>query len=333
MVKVAKDQLITLQRHATPPHVIILGAGASLAAFSSGDRNGRQLPLMKNIVEIVGLADELRDAHIDLHGDFEALYSQLYADDPDAVCLRTIERRIEDYFQQMELPEWPTLYDLLLLSLREKDAVFTFNWDPFLFDAHKRNLGVAPLPKIYHLHGNVRIGVCEACRQSGERGQLCPSCGSPLAPSRLLYPIKEKDYTSDTFIEGQWKLVEEYLSQAWYVTIFGYSAPNTDQEAIRIFTNAWRGESEEKLIERLEIINIGDESELYSTWWDFAHFDHIDVRRSFFDSVLATYPRRTCEAHGYRSIEGEFVEEIPWPGNLDGLKNSVAELAEYEKEL
>jgi hypothetical protein len=32
----------------------------------------------------------------------------------------------------LELPDHPTVYDHLLLSLRKKDAIFTFNWDPFL---------------------------------------------------------------------------------------------------------------------------------------------------------------------------------------------------------
>lgn len=39
------------------PHVVILGAGASYAAFPKGDRNGRKLPLMNNFVETLGLED------------------------------------------------------------------------------------------------------------------------------------------------------------------------------------------------------------------------------------------------------------------------------------
>lgn len=48
-----------------------------------------------------------------------------------------------------------------LLALREKDTIFTFNWDPFLFDAYQRNRHAVSLPSIYFLHGNVRIGACE----------------------------------------------------------------------------------------------------------------------------------------------------------------------------
>jgi len=46
-----------------------------------------------------------------------------------------------------------------LLSLRKKDAVCTFNWDPFLYDAWIRNRHL-DLPEIFFLHGNVRCGHC-----------------------------------------------------------------------------------------------------------------------------------------------------------------------------
>src|SRR5690606_36278664 len=156
-------------------------------------RYGRRIPLMKNIVEVVGLENDLRDTHTELHGDFESLYSRLYTDSPEADIIRRVERQIETYFGKLELPNYPTLYDLLLLSLRDKDVVFTFNWDPFLFDARKRLEGVAPLPAIYHLHGNLRMGMCIDCGDYGELGDHCSECGRPLTPSRLLFPLEKKN--------------------------------------------------------------------------------------------------------------------------------------------
>jgi len=38
------------------PHVVILGAGASLASLPNGDKNGKSLPLMNNFVETLGLS-------------------------------------------------------------------------------------------------------------------------------------------------------------------------------------------------------------------------------------------------------------------------------------
>ena len=45
---------------------------------------------------------------------------------------------IHDYFHSLRIPPTPTLYDHLLLALRKKDVVATFNWDPLLLQAAKR---------------------------------------------------------------------------------------------------------------------------------------------------------------------------------------------------
>ena len=50
------------------PHLILLGAGASLAAFPNGDRNGRVLPLMYNLVEVVELQPYLEELNVDYEG-------------------------------------------------------------------------------------------------------------------------------------------------------------------------------------------------------------------------------------------------------------------------
>ena len=47
--------------------------------------------------------------------------------------MREIETRVDEYFADLELPGHPTIYDRLVLSLREKDLIATFNWDPFLY--------------------------------------------------------------------------------------------------------------------------------------------------------------------------------------------------------
>jgi hypothetical protein len=61
------------------PHVVILGAGASYAAFPNGDKYCKRIPLMNNLVEILELDDLLRDSHIKFKSDnFEDIYSKLY---------------------------------------------------------------------------------------------------------------------------------------------------------------------------------------------------------------------------------------------------------------
>jgi hypothetical protein len=60
------------------PHVVLLGAGASLAAFPSGDAHGRKLPLMRNIVKVVGLGALLADHGVhENYENFEVLYDSL----------------------------------------------------------------------------------------------------------------------------------------------------------------------------------------------------------------------------------------------------------------
>jgi hypothetical protein len=114
------------------PHVVILGAGASAAACPKGDRYGRRLPVMNDLIDTVGLAAELGGLGLDCRGkNFEVVYGEL-ADRGDATVCWAIESRVREYFEALELPDRPTTYDHLVLSLREKDVIATFNWDPLL---------------------------------------------------------------------------------------------------------------------------------------------------------------------------------------------------------
>ena len=144
------------------PHVVILGAGASLAAFPNGDTNGIKLPLMWNLVDVVGLTSILNDAGItENHDNFEKLYSDLVTSGKYQETVVQIDQAIFEYFAKMQLPNEPTLYDHLVLSLREKDVVATFNWDPFLVQAMARNEKHSnSMPLTLFLHGNTAIGYC-----------------------------------------------------------------------------------------------------------------------------------------------------------------------------
>ena len=99
----------------------------------------------------------------------------------------------------------PTLYDYLLLSLRQKDIIVTFNWDPLLPQAYKRwrHLG-AILPEILFLHGNIDIGIDYEKKKFGFMSDE-PYPGRKLAPTRLLYPVEQKNYSSDDFVAEQWR--------------------------------------------------------------------------------------------------------------------------------
>ena len=297
-------------------HIVILGAGASVAAFPDGDANGKRLPTMDNFIEMLGLEPIMKRAGVNnTNRNFEDVYSELYEYDPESPLLKKIEETVYTYFDDLRLPERPTMYDHLLMSLRPKDVIATFNWDPFLFDAWNRNKDRIPVPDIVHLHGNVRVAHCLEHPTYGEHGMICPECNRELFPSRLLYPVKVKNYSKDIFIKTEWEFLKKSLSQAMTLTIFGYSAPKTDEEAIDLMGGAWGRDN--RLIERIEVIDIKSKQDLWKQWDSFiirTYFDHV---QSYYQSRLSLYPRRSCEALVNQTFYGHFVENNPIPRDAD----------------
>jgi hypothetical protein len=299
------------------PHVVILGAGASLAAFKEGDKYGRRLPLMNNLIEVLELGPELDKYDIPHQGkNFEDIYCELHGDKKYVDLVKTMEDRVFAYFSELHLPDRPTMYDHLVLSLREKDIIATFNWDPFLFQAGRRNYGHVSLPQIVYLHGNVALGHCMDHRQKGYVDGLCNVCGRPFLPSRLLYPVKEKNYTDDPFINAEWNALRGCLKSAYVLTIFGYSAPTSDVEAVSLMKQAW-GNVEDRNLEEVEIIGIKKEDKLVETWKGFIHTDHCTIHNDFYDCFIAKHPRRTCDAMWNQLMEVKFIEDNNIPKDYD----------------
>jgi len=312
----------------TSPHVVILGAGASLAAFPNGDKKGKKLPLMNNLVEIVGLASLLAKAGIsDISGNFEELYSAIHSD-PNKQCLaREMENRIFDYFLSLELPDHPTLYDHLVLSLRSKDLIATFNWDPFLFFCLQRNCERADMPRNIYLHGNVAIGYCSSCRVFGPREGYCERCGKSFERSPLLFPIKQKGYDNNPFIHSAWQTFKRNLKQAYFLTIFGYSAPTSDVDAISIVKESW-GPGFKREMEQVEFIDIKSEKDIIKTWKDILCRNHYDVTDNVYNTRLAKHPRRSCE-----SLYQAVMRNHPYPARPIPKKACFPELWEWVKPL
>lgn len=295
------------------PHVVILGAGASYAAFPQGDKHGRMLPLMNNLIETLGIEDIVAETGLCFESqNFEDIYACIHQDSGLIDIREELERQVYRYFREMELPAHPTIYDHLVLSLRDKDLIATFNWDPFLVQAIRRNSHRFKLPRVLFLHGNVEVGYCAEGHMMGNNGGSCSHCCSQLEPTRLLYPITQKNYQLDQFISRQWAMVADALKHAFMVTIFGYGAPTSDARAIELLKGAW-GSTDERCMEQFEIIDIRDEAELKETWSPFIHTHHHDVYSDFYDSWIAHHPRRTGEAYLNQFMEGKFVENNPLP--------------------
>lgn len=83
---------------------------------------------MTDLIEVVGLAPILDDHHIaHRHRNFEEVYSELHVASGSEEILGDVESAIRKYFGATWLPDAPTLYDHLILSLRKKDVIATFN--------------------------------------------------------------------------------------------------------------------------------------------------------------------------------------------------------------
>lgn len=295
------------------PHVVILGAGASYASFLNGDKNGVKFPLMNNFVNILGLNDLLSQTSINFETDnFEKIYDQLHQNEAHQKIREELEKVIYDYFSRLEIFDEPTIYDQLLLSLRGKDVVATFNWDPFLLQAYRRNAQKFKLPRLLFLHGNVGVGCCEKDKVAGINGNGCSKCGCVLAPTKLLYPIAEKNYHLNGFISSQWKELNQHLQSSFMITIFGYGAPQSDVSAIDLMKSAW-GDVNQREMEQTEIIDIRSEEDLCSTWEPFIHTHHYETHSNFYESWIANHPRRTGEAYINQYRDAQFIENNPIP--------------------
>ena len=315
------------------PHVVLVGAGASRAALPNGDANGKSLPLMNDLIELLKLQDLLDKTNISYSArNFEDVYAEIHTIDSLAPIRHELETRIYDYFDNLVLPLKPTIYDYLVLSLRDKDLIATFNWDPFLVQAIRRNRSVCSLPNLLFLNGNVKAACCIDDKVLGFKGNRCSKCKQPLQPTRLLYPVTEKNYESDPMLSAQWKDMRSYMADAFMFTVFGYSAPISDVSAIDLLKKGW-GSPNQRVMEDTEIIDIKSEDDLTSVWDSFIHSHHYSVCSDYFESSLARHPRRTGEAlHMAQIINAQCAEGNPVPRNicLSDLQSWFKELRDVE---
>jgi hypothetical protein len=312
------------------PIVVLLGAGASRATCPTGDRNGRKLPVMADLVQTLGLSDVLREAGFaDSNVNFEAIYSRLVGKARHESIRATLEERVEAYFADLRLPDQPTVCDHLLLSLRENDYVISFNWDPLLWQAAERTAKIAPLPRIGWLHGNVALGFCTNSHPFaiGASSKACHLCRAVRTPSRILFPVENKNYALDPLIEKSWTLAREALREAVLLVVFGYGAPTTDAAAVELLNDWWKQAATRTLADT-EIIDIRPEHELNKLWGPFYHNNHWQVFDSFWNSSIARSPRRTLEVKTRSEIDMEWVEPVTIP-----RAGSWQELAEFYRPL
>jgi len=317
------------------PHIVILGAGASIA-LTKEDKElyYNELPSMNNLVEKVGLEGLLDTYNIDYKDkNFEILFEELSLNPELTALTKQIEDEIYKYFYTMKLPDKLTMYDYLIMSLTSNDVIATFNWDPFLIQALARcSRYTHELPRLIHLHGNVGIGVCYEDSVVGHKDAKCGTCHKNFEPTTLLYPIGKKDYASNPLIKDEWDTLKRYMEFAYYITIFGYSAPISDLEAKKLLLDVWV-ENRTMELAQIEIIDIVSSDELSERWADFIFNFHYGTNKDIFDSYLFRFPRRSCSALFQALMMLQPRAENPFPKfeTLEELWMWIKSLIEEEK--
>lgn len=330
------------------PHLVILGAGATMATIPNGDKFGKKSSCMNNFLSELGLQNLLDG--IDIHTNstnIEKIYSELHERSDCSKVVRKIEDTIYDYFSSLVIPDNVTIYDLLILSLRKKDCIATFNWDSLLVQAYNRiSRFCSDLPKILYLHGNVGIKICDSCHKviAITDGDNCPFCGKKLTPTWLLYPVAKKNYDEDPFIHTQWKQFEQILPLPAVTTIFGYGAPPSDTLAIEKLKKAFLAFGQEsRQFDEIEIIEKpgAKYKDVNQSWWDLSAltYDHMTLQDNFFNSYLARNPRRTIEHAKAHNLDGMFAHAYcKWDAadlndDFESLKwyKKISETLQYER--
>ena len=291
------------------PHVVVLGAGATVAAIPNGDKCGQKSSVMDGFIDELEMSSVIESINLKTNStNLEDIYTELHERSDCDDIRRELDLRIREYFSRLRIPDDPNIYDFLLLSLRSKDLIASFNWDPLLLQAYQRVSQITKgLPRLAFLHGNVLVGYCRQHNWGGITTAECPECGKYFEAGQLLYPIRKKDYMSDPYIADHWNMINNALERAYLVTIFGYSAPKTDIEAIELMKKAW-GESYNRELEDFEFIDIRPEEQLVESWKEFIHSHHYQVFDNFFNSSMARYPRRTTVELFDRTMDSKFTE-------------------------
>lgn len=172
------------------------------------------------------------------------------------------------------------------------------------------------------MHGNVDLGL-----DPDQKTFTFLSDKPRQTPTKLLYPVEKKDYNSDEFVADQWTRATEALSDAYYVTIIGYSAPQTDVEAKSLLLKAWRDNSTRTLAE-FSIVDVRDTQEVETSWSDFLDGAHGGAISDVGQEYFMFHPRRTCEAFAFATLQQD-----PWTEDRFPKAKTLQELETWIKPL
>jgi len=326
------------------PHVVLLGAGASKACIPNGDKNKQEISCMNNFFENTGI-------DIGYTGSCKNL-EDIYQDIDDTKK-KLLEKEIIKYFNKFELPDDPTIYDVLVLSLTKKDLIASFNWDPLLPQAFQRCCKITQdLPEAVFLHSNVRewYAVCPdgtitmvfAQSECPPGASIKTSSGQKCIQAPLIFPVNHKDY-NENYIKKAWDIFQDRLKKSFMLTIFGYSGPKSDKEALTLLESGFlvkdkNGNTDDvNNFKQLTFIDSNPKiKDSFTGLWNVPQVpftegipDYVEILTDFWDEKnwLLTWPRLTTEGYTTAKYKGKFPPEELITINKNNLTWDVLELA------
>ena len=166
------------------------------------------------------------------------------------------------------------------------------------------------------LHGCVGVGVCLEHRYKGYSDQDCPKCATRLQPAPLLYPVRDKNYRDDPFIANEWDELTRALKYAFIVTIFGYSAPATDEAARALLHEAFAANTSRDFAQ-VEIIDAEAEEKVRARWDQFIIREHYSTSPTSDRAIMFVHARRSCDALAWAILQQDPWHERPLPALVD----------------
>lgn len=277
-------------------HLVILGAGSTIATIPNGDKNGEFSYTLANLLNDRCFISFVKKAQVKgfQTSDVEDLCNQLYKENKP--FYDEFESLVRTKYASLELPEEFTILDRLVLSLTSNDAIVSFNWDDLVIQAYQRMSRYVPeemLPILAFPHGNAQA-VYNNKHYTSKRIVTNPI----WFDSPLNMPVNEIDYKSDIFIGSQWKILDFYIRNAQMITFFGYRGPDSDEQDLKHLEELF---AKNKICDKIEIIDKDLESSIQVAKglkrfkmqpnWLFPCAD-------FWHSSIAKHPRRTLSVIG-----------------------------------
>jgi hypothetical protein len=331
------------------PHIVLLGAGASIACIPKGDKKGNIISAMDRIGNFIDLS-----WYKGTKTNLEEIYQEL---DDEQLKIK-FENQLFDYYCQFQIPDNPTVYDYLIISLTKKDLIASFNWDPLLIQAYQRCLTITnDLPEVVFLHGNTWewykvnadnsfTGVWQKELPISPTGYIVAADGTKCQRSKLLYPVQNKDYDNDPFIKKSCEIFRFALKKCFMLTIFGYSAPQSDMLALNaikenfLFLNRDNTINDKSNFKQITFINPDDrivknfDDIICKIGVPFSETmnDNIERVDTFYcqsQTLLDTWPRLSSLAYTHIEYMAEFAFQWPKKISEDTTWDNLKEIVNY----